>query len=538
MVFTLHRYIFRELVKVFALAALALTLILTLGMILPPIQEYGVGPSQVVHLMGYFMPISLTFVLPMAALFAGALIYGRFASDNELDACRASGISLLTLVYPGLVLAIIVAIANLILSFHVMPIFVGRAEKSLKADAKQILFRNIQQTGYYMLPPEGRYLIYADQAEPQNSTLLGVVVVEVKAGQIKKIITSESAKVDFSPHEKFNEVRITAQNIYQMGTEDEGGFFAEWLPLTAEFGPMLGDNIKFKKLSEMKRIRDVDLMLFSPIAKLADEVFAQLTTELLASDISAKIADDSNGYYKLYSGGKFIEFTAGGCSTPDERKVELSGEIVVIESDVDSKEPLRTLRCKKALLHIEGEKSTLTLTMELYTPTWQRADGSEGFARRPIVRGLIIPEAVEAVTNELRTEDSLKVERLASASSAPGERPSLTLKGLQNRLARKIRNTLAQIQAETHSRLVFGIGCVSMIMIGIGLGIILKGGHLLGAFGASCVPAAMLIVCIMAGKNIAKNPGAKTISGAALMWVGLVFLSLFAVGIYRKLLKN
>ncbi|MHC4464466.1 MAG: LptF/LptG family permease, partial [Planctomycetota bacterium] len=217
MVFTLHRYIFRELVKVFALAALALTLIVTLGSILRPIQEYGVGPSQVVHLMGYFMPISLTFVLPMAALFAGALIYGRFASDNELDACRASGISLLTLVYPGLVLAIIVAIANLILSFHVMPIFVGRAEKSLKADAKQILFRNIQQTGYYMLPPEGRYLIYADQAEPQNSTLLGVVVVEVKAGQIKKIITSESAKVDFSPHEKFNEVRITAQNIYQMG---------------------------------------------------------------------------------------------------------------------------------------------------------------------------------------------------------------------------------------------------------------------------------------------------------------------------------
>ena len=538
MVFTLHRYIFRELVKVFALASVALTLIVTLGSILRPIQEYGVGPSQVVHLMGYFMPISLTFVLPMAALFAGALIYGRFASDNELDACRASGISLLTLVYPGLVLAIIVAIANLILSFHVMPIFVGRSEKSLKADAKQILFRNIQQTGYYMLPPEGRYLIYADQAEPQNSTLLGVVVVEVKGGQIKKIITSESAKVDFSPHEKFNEVRITAQNIYQMGSEDEGGFFAEQLPLTAEFGPMLGDNIKFKKLGEMKRIRDVDLMLFSPIAKLADEVFAQLTAELLASDISAKIADGSNGYYKLYSGNKLIEFTAGACSTPDERKVELSGEIVVIESDVDSKEPLRTLRCSEALLHIEGEESTLTLTMELYAPTWQRADGTEGFARRPIIRGLIIPKAVEDVTNEFRTTDSLKVERLASASPAPGRSPSTMLRSLQNKLTKKIQNTLAQIQAETHSRLVFGIGCVSMIMIGIGLGIILKGGHLLSAFGASCVPAAMLVVCIMMGKNIAKNPGAKTVSGAVLMWVGLVFLSLFAVGIYRKLLKN
>jgi len=64
----------------------------------------------------------------MAALFAGALVYGRLTSDNELDACRASGISLLTLVYPGLALAIIVAIANLLLSFHVMPAFVHLAE--------------------------------------------------------------------------------------------------------------------------------------------------------------------------------------------------------------------------------------------------------------------------------------------------------------------------------------------------------------------------------------------------------------------------
>src|SRR4030043_1775482 len=130
MVFTLHRYIFRELLKVFIPSAVALTVMLSLGSVLRPIQEYGVGPRQVVHLMGYFLPIALTFVLPMAAVFAAALVYGRFASDNELDACRASGVSLMTLIYPGLALAIMVAIANLILSFYVSPVFVQRAEKS------------------------------------------------------------------------------------------------------------------------------------------------------------------------------------------------------------------------------------------------------------------------------------------------------------------------------------------------------------------------------------------------------------------------
>jgi len=88
----------------------------------------------------------------MAALFATSLCYGRFAADNELDACRASGIGMFNLVYPGLFLAVMVAITNLFLSFTVTPAFVQRAEKSFKADAQKIIFRNIQQKGYYTAP--------------------------------------------------------------------------------------------------------------------------------------------------------------------------------------------------------------------------------------------------------------------------------------------------------------------------------------------------------------------------------------------------
>jgi lipopolysaccharide export LptBFGC system permease protein LptF len=534
MVFTLHRYIFRELFKVFLLAAVALTLILSLGIILRPVQEYGVGPRQVVHLMGYFLPITLTFVLPMAALFAAALVYGRFASDNELDACKASGISLLTLVYPGLALAIMVATVNLILSFHVMPYFVHLAEKSLKADAKQILFRNIERRGYYK-PSGGQYVIYADQADSQNDTLSGVVIAEVKSHEIKKIIAAESARVDFILHDNFNEVRIIANNTYQIGPAGEGWFSVEWLSLTKEFGSLLGDDIKFKNLHDMKEIRDVDPMLFYPIAKLARQTYAQLTVELLAEDISVKTGDASNRLYKLHSDQKLVEFTASHCTLLDAEKVELSGEVVVVEYDAASRKLLQTLRCTKALLHIEGDELAPTLTMELYNATLERPDGSEDLTRRHIIRGLIIPNAV---TDQFETEDVLEAIKLASESPALRKGPSTKLKALQDKLQEKIDYTLSEIEAEVHSRLVFGIGCVSVIMIGIGLGIILRGGHLLSAFGASSVPAGMLIVCIMMGKNIIKNTGAQAGSGIVLMWAGLVFLSLLAMVIYRKLLKN
>ncbi len=537
MVFTLHRYIFRELMKVFIPSVAALTVILSLGSILRPVQEYGVGPRQVVHLMGYFLPITLTFVLPMAALFAATLVYGRFASDNELDACKAGGVSLLTLVYPGLVLAVIVAIANLILSFHVMPVFVGRAEKSIKADAKQILFRNIQRRGYYKIPPDGRYRIYADLANPRNNTLSGVIVTKVEGYEIEKIITAERARVNFDPHERFNEVQITAYNTYQMGLADEAPFSAEWVPLTMPFTPMLRDDIKFKKIDEMKKIRR-DPMLFDPIAQLARDTYAQFTVELLAEDIRKKLTTknpEGSNSYKLHSGQKLVEFTADHCLLRDEEQVRLSGDVILAEYDASGRKTLRTLQCTKATIHLEGDKFAPTLTMDLRSPTWRQPDGSEGLAQRVIIRGLILPQTV---TDKLGGADILEAVSPAAISSALQVKPSPMLKNLQNKLDRKIKETFADIKAEMHTRLVFGMGCVALIMIGIGLGIILKGGHLLSAFGASSVPAAVLIVCIMMGKNITQNPFTQVHSGVILMWASLILLSAAAAMIYHRLLKN
>jgi len=521
-------------------------LILSLGSILQPVQEYGVGPRQVVHLMAYFLPITLTFVLPMAALFAGALVYGRFTSDNEFDACRASGISVLTLVYPGLALAIAVATANLILSFYVMPVFVQRAEESIKADAKQILFRNIQRRRYYALPPDEKYLIYADRASLHNDILSGVILTQMENSEIKEITTAEAAKIIFNPHDKFNEVQIIAYKPRQMGAEGEGG--AESASFTMEFSSLLGDDIKFKKIDEMKRIQ-ADLMRFDPIARLARDTYAQLTMELLADDIRTQItgspgsdanapqtAGRSDNYYELLGMPNSVRFTANLCTVQNEG-VELSGNIVVIEYDTQSKRALRTLSCSKATIHIEGDKLAPTLTMDIHNA---REEGTIELIMREVVRGLVPPQKVEATATEFRIEGgSLRAEKLASGLPEQSSvRASPRLANLQAQLSRQIRKTVVEIKSEIHSRLVFGTGCIPMILIGIGLGIIKKGGHLLSAFGTSCVPAAVLIVCIMSGKQLTENLTAQTVSGIALMWTGLAFLSLLAVAIYGWLLRN
>jgi lipopolysaccharide export system permease protein len=532
MVFTLHRYIFRELFRIFILATITLTGILSLGSILRPIQEYGIGPGQVLHLLGYFLPIMLTFVLPIAALFAASLVYGRFASDNELDACRASGISFMTLVYPGIALAVMVAMANLLLSFHVMPNFVKRAEKSFKNDASAILFRNIQRKGYYAL--DKGYILLADRADPQNELLSGVIVTGMKDGRIDDLITAERAKVKFISRHGDNEVHIIAENTMQWNSTSKEGMFSEYFRFVRRFPSLMADSIKFKTIDDMKRIYD-DPMRFEPVRTIAYDTYDYFATELLLDNIRKSLSGQENGVCRFAGNLGFVELRAKNCQIKETKKIELTDDVEVIEYDTDS-QILRTSNCQVAILHIEGDELSPTLTLMLNNAKWKHADGSEGFGQQPI-RGLLMPQAVDKylIADVLKAVDADEMKK----AFGPSGKPSPTLSGLQRQLQYQINDTKSDIQAEKHSRLVFGIGCLPLIMIGIGLGVIRKGGHLLSAFGVSAVPAAVLIIFIMAGKQLTKNQSVQAEnSGIILMWAGVFLLFVLSVVVYRKLLKN
>jgi lipopolysaccharide export LptBFGC system permease protein LptF len=532
MTLVLHRYVFRELLKVFVLAAIGLTLVLSLGGILRSVQEYGVGPRQVVDILIYFMPVMLTFVLPVAALFAGALVYGRLASDNELDASRASGICILTLVYPGFVLAILVAIVNLLLSFHVMPYFVHLAERAMKADAKQILFRNIQRRGFYGLPPDQRYLIYADAADLENDTLRGIVVVQCEGGEIREIISAERARVRFDLHDKYNEVQLTAYNTRQVGVgANDLWFELGTVPLRQEFGSLLGDKIKFKRIAEMKQIRH-DLMLFDPVARLARVTYAQLATELLAQDIARSLSGGPGSAYELQSPSRRVRFSATACVLQEQAALTLLPPVVVEEYDGPSGRPLRRLQCQKAAVHVEGDSSDLRVSLDLRNA---RVEETEQLLIQHGVSGLVLPGKI---ARRLTGKPLLETVASAPMASLLGAPPSSMLDQQQKALQWKISRTLTNIQSEINSRLVFGLGCIPMILIGICLGILQKGGHLLSAFGASCLPATLLAMAIISGKQVAENPRTQGPFGILLMWAGLALLVLLMAFMYRKLLRT
>ncbi len=522
------------------MTTIALTFMLSLGSMLKPIQEFGVSPAQAIHLLGYLLPITLTVVLPISALFSTALIYGRFASDNELDACKASGIGLMTLVYPGLCLAVVVAITNLVLSFYVVPAFVMRAEKSVQGNAKQIVFRSIQRQGYFEMPDK-KFRIYADVAIPETDTLYGVVVIGSRGAEITNQIFAKTARVIIKTDKNVTKVTVIAKDTYQLDKNDDPKY-AEKFSIMHTFPPMLSDNIKFQKIDRLKEIRD-NMALFGPVRERVLATRVQLATEALAEDIEKKLSRSENSFYQFRTEDQIIRIYSKSANIQGERTVAFSPPIKLMEYDLLSRQLSYTWTSdEQALLSFRDSQPDSKLGLKLSHASWQ---GSRIKGNAPLLRkvfpGVILTPEISKKMNKRSLIDTI-----ATINNPETEDPIITGKSssklatLKNNADYEMWVTSKKIISEIHTRLVFGIGSITLILFAIALGIMFKGGHLLSAFGTSSIPAGALIVFIMCGKELTKtrNSAMPENTGIIVMWSGLILLSIIAFFFYRKLTRT
>jgi len=432
------------------------------------------------------------------------------------------------LFYPAIILAIIISIANLLLSFHVVPAYVQRAEAAIKADVKQILFRNIQRQGFYSIPG-GRFKIYADAADLKNSALLGVIIVDDNPKREKKLITAEAATINFESTPKKNEVKIFAKNAYQV--DSLGGVFFKAVSILGEFGNLLSDDVKFRKIDQINAIK-LQPITYPPIAECAYNAYEQLTIELLNNEISKALKAEQ--LYQMSSDNVTVRFKAEkSVLNLSNGTIELLGKAELYEYGKSTGELEKNFHGEKIILQLSGETETRpSKKILLIFPNAVWLDrGVEFIKPRYSAKDLYLPEAVAAKLGD---------DVMATAAGNRLENPSAKLNDLIKEMHRKTNVTFREIKAEIHSRLVFGIGCITLILIGTELGIRFRGGHLLTAFGISSIPAAALLIFIMMGKNIMKNQ--KSIAGAdmgvVLMWSGLGLLTIISLMLYRKLLRN
>jgi LPS export ABC transporter permease LptF/LPS export ABC transporter permease LptG len=123
----LDRYIFKEIFFPFLIALVALTFVAFLafsreiGWLLELIVRQSATTSEIWALSVAILPNVLTFTIPMAVLVGILTGFGRMSSDSEAIAFRASGLSMIRLLTPVMVLGGLTFATNLLTTVWIAP---------------------------------------------------------------------------------------------------------------------------------------------------------------------------------------------------------------------------------------------------------------------------------------------------------------------------------------------------------------------------------------------------------------------------------
>ncbi len=141
----LPRYVFGQVIKAFLLALVTLSSVFVLFMVVPKAAETGLGPAEILGLLPLAMPGTLPYTAPLALLFAVSVVYGRIASDNEVIAVKASGLGIMTVLWPSFLVGIALSLVLLVMTQEVIPRSNHAAKTALIQNMEDMMYRVLKK---------------------------------------------------------------------------------------------------------------------------------------------------------------------------------------------------------------------------------------------------------------------------------------------------------------------------------------------------------------------------------------------------------
>ena len=186
---TLHNYLVREICATLVMTVAVFTFVLLLGNVLREILTLLVSGhatlGTLVQAVGLLIPFVWVFALPMGLLTAMLLVFGRFSADHELTAARASGISLLSLITPVLLLSLLCCSLSALINMELGPLC-RVAYVNLIFKVKGELLNAQLPEGRYIRDFTG-YIFYTEKNRGGN--LENVTIVSLAKGETNNTTT-------------------------------------------------------------------------------------------------------------------------------------------------------------------------------------------------------------------------------------------------------------------------------------------------------------------------------------------------------------
>jgi lipopolysaccharide export system permease protein len=281
---TLHNYLTRQVLASLVLTVAVFTFVLlisnVLKEVLPMIVSGRARADTMLTAIGLLIPFVWVFALPMGLLTAMLLVFGRFSADQELTAARASGISLLSLITPVLLLSLLCCGLSAWINMELGPQCRVAYVKLFTRLGGDVLLKTQLPEGQFIRDFPG-YIFYAEKN--RNGDLEDVMVFRLEnETNVTTTVRAPRGRVDIDPVNKllvlhlFDARSVTVGDHVDITSSPDSIFnFSIFTVPTNYFKPGIGD-MTFWQLREELADLDTKLGLPPPAATNTIERLVQL----------------------------------------------------------------------------------------------------------------------------------------------------------------------------------------------------------------------------------------------------------------------
>lgn len=536
---TLYSYVLRELLKVFALASVALTALLTLtieGGIYIMIPYEGLDAAGIFRLLPWSLVIAGTLTMPVAALFAATIVYGRLAADNELLACRAAGINIHKLFRPSLLLAAFVFLFTFLFGNYVIPDSVGQINRFLRANLRDLSMKQLNQKGYLRKWGEGgqKYLLTAESADIPTEEMLagfpreagvsyllvqGPVLLELnRSDEIVRFLSAAAGLCQFDT--RTTPVKVTVHvrdaTIYEGGRQ--AGHVVQQAVGPFETPLQIPTKKSWANLSTLLHWRAAPWEADEMRGKIRTYADASRRQAMRAALIEPWAAGQTLTFFD--TAGRRYEISAADCQAAASGRPLLKDARVVVTPAAQQDEKI-LYEAAQAELSLSASFETIWLRVRLQQPVFESRAGEPDSRRQKTT--LLLEDLQPPPEFQAKAEQAYAPAELLDPRTVPPEqeeeKKSFAL------LKKELLDFQRKVTALIHFRLGLTTSVLVMVLMGAILGVAFRGSQVLAAFGLSCIPFGVILIVMIMGYQLGGQENTAAAS-RGIIWGGLAAVAL------------